>query len=159
MLTQDRLKQLLIYNPETGDFVRRIGVKGHEAGEVVGSIKSDGRVNICVDYKMYKAHRLAWLYMTGLWPENQIDHIDGNSSNNRFNNLREATASQNIANRLHNVGESGLRGVDRHGRGWRAKIKVNRKAIYLGIFDTKEEASAVYKTARDRYFGEFNPTK
>jgi len=156
MISQERLKELLIYNPDTGDFSRRVGVKGHEAGEIVGTIRSDKQVVICVDYEFHRAHRLAWLYMTGNWPEDQIDHIDGNRGNNKWNNLRAATASQNQANRVYEPGASGARGVHKHGNGWRAKIKLNGKIRYLGTFPTVEEAAEAYKRARIELFGEYN---
>ena len=158
MITVERLKEVLTYNPETGDFIRNYSVKGHGIDEVVGSRKEDGHVVICIDYQMYKAHRLAWLYMTGEWPKDDVDHKDRNRGNNRWINLREATRSQNMANKIQEPGASGIVGVHKHGRGWRAKIKVKGKVTYLGTFDTIAEAETAYKQARIIHFGTYNPT-
>ncbi len=149
-LTAERLKQLLHYDPETGIFVWRIGRQGHLAGAVAGVLRPDGRILIGVDRERHFAHRLAWLYMTGKFPAMDLDHEDLNPANNRFVNLREATASQNQRNQrrpIHNT--SGLKGVSFHNqrKRWMAQIKIKGRGIYLGLFDTKEEAHAAYCSA------------
>ncbi len=108
--------------------------------------------------KMYKAHRLAWFYMTGEWPPDQIDHIDGDRDNNRLVNLRKATNAQNGANaRLSKNNSSGFKGVsfDTSVGRWRASIRRNRQLHYLGFFNTPEEAHAAYASAAVQLFGEF----
>lgn len=94
-LSGTRLEILLTYNPDTGLFKWRGGHKRVLPGMVAGTPDKEGYVCIMVDQKMYKLHRLAWLWMTGKWPKNEIDHIDNEKANNRFNNLREATRKEN----------------------------------------------------------------
>lgn len=159
-VTQEELKNLFRYNPDTGEFIRIVTITArYEAGEPVGGINPrDGMVYIRLPgRRRFPAHRLAWLYMTGELPTIDIDHIDNNRSNNRWNNLRVATRSQNKANFAHTSGVSNMRGVWPHGKRWRAAIKVNQKRKHLGVFDTKEEAYAAYISAREEFFGEFNP--
>ena len=142
ILTQDRLKELLNYNPETGVFTKK-------SGKIAGTVRPDGYQKITIDWKQYYSHRLAWLYMTGELSKD-VDHIDRNPSNNRFNNLRSVTKSQNQHNRVKQCNNtSGYKGViyfKRTGR-WRANIWVNDANHYLGYFDTPEEASAAYQNA------------
>ena len=114
-----------------------------------------------IDGHSFRAHRLAWLYVHGRWPAEQIDHIDQNTSNNRLNNLREATASQNKANkspRRNNL--LGVRGVSREkgGRKFRAAITKDGHRLYLGAFGTVKAASAAYQKAANKLFGEFAST-
>jgi hypothetical protein len=164
-LTAARLRELLHYDPETGVFTwrvrRRSGVKGRVApGDIAGSLQSKGRdrLRIGIDYKVYRAHRLAWLYMTGEWPSRLVDHKDLNGLNNRWDNLRLATHSQNTTNsRVRSDSISGLKGVSFHKikNRYQARIKVDRKTIRLGYFNTAEEAHAAYCDAAEHHFGEF----
>jgi hypothetical protein len=115
-----------------------------------------GYVLVGVDGPQYLAHRLAWLYMTGAWPDAEVDHIDGNRANNAWSNLRLASRSQNIANSgLRVTNTTGFKGVFKARKKFNAKITVNYKSVNLGNFDTKEEASAAYKRAAQAAFGEF----
>jgi hypothetical protein len=159
MLTQERLKELYTFDQDTGHFrylsksrTRRRGV-----GAVAGSLsKQMGYVLVGVDGPQYLAHRLAWLYMTGAWPDAEVDHIDGNRANNAWSNLRLASRSQNIANSgLRVTNTTGFKGVFKARKKFNAKITVNYKSVNLGNFDTKEEASAAYKRAAQAAFGEF----
>ena len=105
-----------------------------------------------------KAHRLAWFFVYGEWPQKQIDHINGNKSDNRISNLRLATASQNLSNKgITKSNTSGYKGVsfNRTKKKWMASIKVNKKSINLGYFLTPEEASEAYKAAAIKHHGEF----
>jgi hypothetical protein len=109
--------------------------------------------------KQYLAHRLAWFYMTGRWPIKEIDHIDGNPLNNRWNNLREATPSQNSCNKDGGRGRSlELRGAsyDKTKRKWRSYINVRGKRTFLGDFETAEDAHNAYLEAARRLHGEFH---
>jgi hypothetical protein len=111
---------------------------------------------IWIDGKRYYAHRLAWLYMTGKFPDQQIDHIDQDGTHNIWRNLREATNTQNAANSRRRNNASGFKGVFwQRSRRWRASIMVNSRRIHLGYFNTPEEAYAVYLAAAQKYFGEF----
>jgi hypothetical protein len=102
------------------------------------------------------AHRLAWLYMTGVWPTKDIDHQDRNRQNNKWKNLREATFSQNKANASKNYNKSGYKGAySQHGKTFFSSIGVNGKRIYLGTFPTAKLAHQAYVKAAKHYFGEF----
>ena len=148
------LKSKLHYNPDSGDFT------SIKTGKVVGWI-SDGRYRIIsVDGKRYPAHRLAWFYVTGKQPKEQIDHKDQNKQYNRFENLREATASENRCNvSMRSSNKSGFKGVsfDEKRNKWRSHICVNRKIRYLGLYDTPELASKAYKKAAIVLHKEFCP--
>jgi hypothetical protein len=148
MISHDELKRIMDYSPETGLFRSRRNVNTNK----VGAIHPNGYVNIKLFGKAYLAHRLAWFYVTGAWPEQTIDHINGQKSDNRFCNLREATFAQNSANMgPHKDNQSGIKGVTRYRRKWRAFFL--RKQ--LGVFETKEEAGAAYLRAAQARYGEF----
>lgn len=163
MITQARLKELLYYDYETGIFIwlvsKAIRIK---IGSIAGALRKDGYLNIEIDYKGYLAHRLAWLYMTGEWPENQIDHINMIKSDNRFCNLREATRNENRHNQTKfSNNTSGIKGVDWHkpNHKWRARIRLNNKLIYLGSYNDIKDAAAAYEIASKQYHGKFSRTK
>lgn len=142
-LTADELRAALSYDPETGIF---IWIKSPRRGKKAGHLRSDGYTDIRLKDALFRAHRLAWLYMTGDWPATEwIDHIDRDPGNNRWVNLREATRSQNHQNqKVRKDSKIGLRGVERHCQsgGFVAKLVVNGKKIHLGLYRTKEEAFA-----------------
>jgi hypothetical protein len=154
-LTQERLKELLSYDPATGVFVRVKRTKNqYGIGSIAGNSDASGYQRITIDGKNFKAHRLAWLYMTGAFPSEQIDHIDRNPGNNRFANLRAVTQSEN----QHNSGKrkdnnSGYKGVSYQmdAKKWAVRICINNVKIYLGIFHTPEEANAAYLKAERIY--------
>jgi len=160
-LTQEYLKSILNYCPETGVFTRLVPVGCRaKVGDIAGSADKKGYRLIGISGKTYKAHRLAWLYMTGTLPSKQIDHIDGEKSNNRFSNLREATNAQNQSNRpVSQNSKSGYKGVYlvkwNRERPWMAQIKVMGKDTYLGVFKTKELAHAAYCKAAEKHHGDF----
>lgn len=152
MLTQERVRDLLNYDPETGIFTwrRRQGQCG--AGAIAGSNDGDGYRRVKVDRRSYRAARLAWFYVTGSWPPVQIDHADTDSMNDRWSNLRLATASQNRANTCRPVtNSSGIKGVSRHRSKWGARIQKR----WLGTFDSPEKARAAYAAAAAATYGEF----
>jgi hypothetical protein len=160
-LTQERLKQVLHYDPLTGEFTRLTDGGGKKAGDPAGC-KKRKYIVISVDDKIYRAHLLAWLYMKGEWPKPFLDHKDLNKHSNIFENLREATKSQNQANiGLIATNASGLKGVSRYragesyGKPWQASIGSNGKSKHLGHFASKEEAHAAYCAAAQEIFGEF----
>lgn len=158
-LTADQLRQALHYDGETGVFIWKVwGGRGVSVGRRAGSHHNAGYWHIGIGGERYLAHRLAWLYVHGEWPLLEVDHINGNKRDNRIANLRLATRQQNGANRGANLNnKSGCRGVHWHpqsGR-WRAEMKVARKSKHIGLFRTKEEASAAYQRAAAELFGQF----
>ena len=158
-LTRARLRELLRYNRKTGEFRWRKRPRGWVRLELsAGYLSKQGYRCINIDGRFYREHQLAWFYMTGRWGRPTIDHRDRDVSNNRWNNLRRATVSQNNANRRrprHN--RSGYKGVYlcRESGKWRAKITMNGRVIYLGRFETAQAAHAAYLAAARRFFGDF----
>lgn len=153
-MNQELLRQILRYDPETGDFFWRVSRSNRiKVGMKAGSTNKMGYRIIYCGTRLQYAHRLAWLYVYGYWPD-QIDHINGNTSDNRISNLRVATQSQNNANR---VGKNNKKGAtfDRRREKWIAYIKKDGKTRYLGGFDTEEEAHIAYCDAAKHLFGDF----
>jgi hypothetical protein len=155
-VSQARLRELLRYDPATGVFIWLINKSNRvEFGTVAGSIVEDrGYRSIRIDGRPYRAHRLAWLWMTGEWPSHGIDHINGIPGDDRWANLRAATQSQNLANmRKSSRNTSGFKGVFWHSgaRKWRARLK----SIHLGYFDCPAAAHEAYMRAAREHFGEF----
>jgi hypothetical protein len=159
LLTADRLRELLEYSPETGIFLWRVKpVRRICAGQVAGCDTGNGYRIIGIDGCYFLAHRLAWLYVTGSWPTKEIDHRNTIRSDNRWNNLREASTRQNFANKGPRRGsKSGLKGAifERRSQRWIAKIVIEGKLNCLGTFKTPEEAHAAYMSAATRHYGEF----
>lgn len=160
VLTAGRLRQLVTYCPETGHFTWNYSLGSRAAaGQRAGCLcRTSGRRLLRVDGRVYLEHRLAWLYMTGKWPTLEVDHIDMESDNNRWINLREATSSQNKANRKAlSTNRSGIKGVSFHKAAgkWSAQINVNGKKRHLGLFSNPQAAHEAYKGAAERTFGEF----
>jgi hypothetical protein len=150
-ITAQELKANLSYDPETGVFHWRRRQARSSARGCAGAIDAYGYVVIRVNKKLYKAHRLAWLYMTGEWPENGLDHKNRIKSDNRFANLRDVSQSTNMHN-AQRRSKSGVVGVvwDNRRQKWRAQIKIGYKHIYLGRFDTFEQAVAERRAAERR---------
>ena len=154
MLTVDSLRELLHYDPSTGDFTWRVRIANVAAGTIAGKLLPTGYRVIRVRGRAYYAHRLAWLFMTGQWPRQQIDHINNTTGDNRWLNLREATQAQNNANRRVRT-SSGFKGVYRAGKRFSAFATYNGKSTYLGTFSTAAEASAAYLAKAREIHGEF----
>jgi len=154
-LTVERLRQVLDYEPQTGLFKWRERVaRCVQIGDVAGCReKRIGYVTIGIDGDVYKAHRLAWLFVTGAWPKKYIDHINGVKHDNRFENLREVFEDGNSQNvrKPNKRNKSGFIGVIRFQKRWRASITVNKKTKYIGDYDTPEEAHQAYLTAKRHY--------
>lgn len=165
-LTLQEVKSLLDYNVETGIFhwkwrsdVRKEWNTRY-AGKITGTPahgKHDYLI-ITIHGQHYQAHRLAWLIITGVWPDKEIDHRDLDKTNNRFKNLREAMPFQNQGNKpLQRNNTSGFKGVSWHSRfnRFRAYITINGKIKHLGYYDSAEEAGAIYNSEAKKHFGEF----
>lgn len=151
MLTQERLKELFDYDPETGNLIWRVDRGTNKMrGKIAGYVHSKGYRHVRTGEGQFKAHRIIWVYHYGIEPKEHIDHINGNCSDNRLENLREATRSENMQNRkkAHKNSSVGLMGVQRNGKRWKATIRVNTVSIYLGTFDTPESAHDAYLKAK-----------
>jgi hypothetical protein len=159
----NRLREVLSYNPDTGIFTRLISTSNRvRAGDVAGYIESSGYRMIRFEGRQYKAHRLAWLYQTGVWPPHDIDHSNMDRADNRWCNLRYASRSQNKANmRARQDNTSGFKGVcwKMDHRKWQAQISIGGKTLHLGYRDSREEAAALYADAAVKYYGEFARVK
>ena len=158
MITAKKLKTILQYDSLTGRWTWLVKQSRKTiVGKRAGTIRKDGRCQICIEGKLYLGSRLAVLYMTGKLPKNLVDHKNTDSSDERWKNLREATYSQNMANQ--NVkNPNGYRGITRSttSNAWQSQISVNKKNIFLGNFKTKKAAAFAYETAAHKYFGEFS---
>jgi hypothetical protein len=159
--TAEEVRAALSYCPLSGKFVWRVSSARAKAGSQAGYY-AKGYVCVGLFGMMFRAHRLAWLYMTGEWPSLAIDHINGVRDDNRFANLRLATNQQNAANRPRSANnKSGVKGVYWHlgSRKWVAQINVSGKRIHLGAYESKWAAKAAYWVASVEHFGEFARAK
>ncbi len=157
-LTAGYLRSILDYDPETGIFTRKVRTSNSvKVGGIAGSQNGDGYLLIMLQSRLYQAHRLAWLYMHGEWPKDQIDHINRNRSDNRIANLRDVSHKQNQQNKSkQSNNKSGYPGVSWYKRysKWRARIRHNQKLIHLGYFDDLEDAVAARKAAEKLYWAD-----
>lgn len=161
-LTQQHLHSLLRYDPDTGHFWWRGSGPGRDPTQPAGSVLKSGPAAgyryICVNYKRYRAHRLAWFYVHGDWPA-IIDHVDRDPDNNALSNLRPATQQQNTYNtKISKRNKSGAKGVWWEARRskWYVTIRSPEgRNKYLGRFDTLNEAMAAFAEAEERYRGQF----
>ena len=165
-LTQKRLKERVNYNPDTGIFTWKARLLNEFKSEInmnkfnsqlldnpVGTKKNDGYLILLIDGKSYRLHRLAWLYVYGVMPDSDIDHINSVRDDNRICNLRQATRSENMQNlkkAMINNKSSGLLGVsyDKKLQKFYSRIGIKGKRKYLGFFKTPEEAHAAYLNAK-----------
>lgn len=158
MITQEHLKSVLHYNPETGLFTWLHTGTGRKKNLSAGATTKVGYRTIYIKPERHFSHRLAWLYVYGVWPENQIDHINGDKSDNRIHNLREATFIENLRNRgKYKNNTSGYKGVyfDKKRNSWFAKIFHEKKSIHLGTYNTPIEASKAYAVKAKELHGDF----
>tara|TARA_R110000868_G_scaffold153337_1_gene378692 strand:- start:59 stop:586 length:528 start_codon:yes stop_codon:yes gene_type:complete len=150
-LTQELLKAHIEYDPDTGLFRRTFGCWRTGVEWYAGCPNNCGHLRIWFLGHLYQAHRLAWLYITGAWPKHEIDHINGVKTDNRFANLRDVTRNinqQNLTKPMKSKKSCQLIGAYWNHDRWMAIIKVDKKQIYLGRFDTPEEAHAAYVGAK-----------
>jgi len=156
MLTQAELKQLLIYDADTGQFTRLVSAtRSDRIGEKAGALNGFGHRQIRLNGKLYMAHRLAWLYVYGEWPETNLDHINGSPDDNRIINLRLATSKQNQENvKLRVDNASGYRGVNwsKSERKWVARVQHHTQRILVGKFDILSDAVNAVKEARNQLY-------
>ena len=163
-ITAERLRTILRYDPKTGYLYwnRRSDVgewwNGRFAGKQAGAhLDRKGYATIAIDNHTYRTHRVIWAYVTGEWPDTEVDHRDTNRQNNRFENLRKASTEQQRMNMsLHRDSQTGFKGVSKNKEfGFRARIWLNKKEVTLGYFATAEEAHAAYVEAANKHFGAF----
>ena len=161
-LTFENVKELLHYDPQTGNFFWKVGGSGRVIGQRAGSVKhGDDRKYIHIRVagrRRILAHRLAWFYTFGYWPPNDIDHINGLGTDNRLANLRLATDAQTCMNRrVQRNNTSGFKGVtfDKESGRWRAQIQIERKTLRLGRFGSPKHAALAYNGAARKFFGAF----
>ena len=157
-LTAAQLRELLSYDPESGKLLR-IKSRAHWVGKEAGMLDAYGYVVVKIGKKAHKAHRLAWLYVHGEWPAGQIDHINGDKSDNRIANLRVVSNQANVQNvrraRSSNV-STRLLGAhyDKRNRVYLSRIWVGGKLVYLGRFDNAQDAHDAYlKAKREMHAG------
>lgn len=157
-LTQKFIKSILHYDPETGVFTWSELLNRRSKIKIAGRPNGNGHIQIFIRGKMYMAHRLAFLYMTGSLPEKVVDHINRDRSDNSWKNLRSSDYSQNCCNitdRKDNT--SGCRGVfwRKESQKWRVIVVKNKKRMNLGSYEDFELAELIAKEARVKYHGEF----
>ena len=157
-LNAEYLRSILHYDPETGIFTWKVRTSTRvKVGDAAGCPEGGGYLQIKLQSRPHKAHRLAWLYTYGVWPTDQIDHINRNRTDNRIANLREVSNKQNHQNKSKpSNNTSGHPGAywDKQRSKWQAKIAHNRKQIHLGHFATIEEAVAARKAAEKLYWAD-----
>lgn len=156
-MTQERLKEALSYNKEDGKFRWNISKVGRKFGKEVGCKLNSGAIQIMLDYKKYLAHKLAFLYVEGYIPD-EVDHKDGNPSNNCWENIRACTKSQNLRNRkIMPTSKTGVKNVhyrkDRNS--YVVSLYLNNKRTFISSHKSIEDANAAATLARNKYHGEF----
>ncbi|MBT1949615.1 HNH endonuclease [Enterobacter kobei] len=160
-LTAEMVRELLEYDPTTGLLTWKTCRKKVQKGSVAGSVCGNGRklyVKVRIG-RLYRAHRLIWLIVTGEWPKYHIDHVDNDGTNNRWSNLRLATLNQNQHNReLSRANLTGYKGVSRANnlsKPYRANITIGRERRHLGYYRSAEEAAHAYDESARELFGEY----
>lgn len=151
MNLQDKIR----YDPSTGKFYRKLSAGNSKAGDEVGSPDTKGYLRVMISGKRYKLHRLAWYFVHGCWPKDQIDHINGNKADNRITNLRDVSNQTNKLNMLSANSNSltGILGVSKLPSG---RFNASFRGKRLGTFDTAEEAQNKYKETKCKYLRELN---
>jgi HNH endonuclease/AP2 domain len=159
LVSADVLRSRIHYDPDTGRFTWKVKPAGNVSiGQRAGGVNNEGYLQIRIFGVMHKAHRLAWLYVTGEWPPSEIDHANGDISDNRFANLRLASRAQNCQNRaLRKDSGTGIKGVGFNKRSgkWTAYVRANNKVHHLGTFASKEAAAEAREAAAKKLHGDF----
>ncbi len=157
--TIERVNELFDYDRISGLLVARVSRNRRRAGTIVGTLTSHGYLRCKFDKDWWFLHNLVWFIAYGKWPVADVDHMDGDKTNNSINNLRECTRSQNKGNsKRHSVPtKSGLKGVTWQSKieKWQARLMVRGTHLSLGCYNTPEDAHAAYMAAAQKHFGEF----
>lgn len=159
IITAQRLREVVSYSPVVGVFEWRKGGRRIRRGGLAGAVTKSGYIRICVDGRLYEAHRLAWLYMTGDWPAQCIDHVDGDRSNNAFKNLRLAEYADNSANmKVNRRSTTGVKGVTylASSERWRARVIRHGQIVLDKLFASLDEAKSAAEQARELAHGDFH---
>jgi hypothetical protein len=159
MLTeQDIIRNCIDYDPDTGIMVWKISCSARSwKGARIGWKTKTGYLRVQLNHKKYLLHRLAWFFIHGSFPDNEIDHINGDKSDNRLVNLREVTRAQNMCNqKTSSVNTTGFKGVTRRGDRFRAQIQHEGEYHFIGSYDTPEEAHQAYCKKADELHGDFS---
>ena len=158
--TREQVLSIVAYDAERGIFTRLIAARNRPIGSDA-TVKSNNYRMILIGEKCWHAHRLAWLIVNGEWPKTQIDHINGDPSDNRIANLRLATPAQNAQNkRVCSNSKSGIKGVSfdpKRGK-WGAFIQINKRQTIIGRYGSLEDAAEAYRLAAQKHFGEYART-
>lgn len=161
MLTRERLRDAFRYDEGTGHFYwKHPRSNAVRPGQIAGRLTNSGYRQIMLDGERHQGHRLVWLWHTGTFPPHELDHVNGDRDDNRIDNLRPATKSENQQNLegAKRNNKSGFLGVNRHlGGRWLAQITVDKKKHYLGLYPSPEEAHAAYLKAKAEMH-RFQPT-
>lgn len=176
-LTQEQLKSLLHYDPETGIFTwlerpaefvaagkysisrTQVTMASRDAGKRAGTVDKKGYRRIVICGRSYAEHNLAWLYMTGEWPIATVDHRNLQKGENWWENLRPATDQENSRNKgLRKDSTTGLKGVKPHYDRFQARIQTSERRISLGLYDCPVAAHLAYVVAADIHHGQFART-
>lgn len=157
MLTVERLKEVLNYNPDTGIFIWIKCISNAIIGSVAGHYDKDGYLRIQIDGKIYRAHRLAWLYVYGIWPKTGLDHEDTVKINNRIKNLRETkNDGQKFNTGAHKNNKLGCKGIRLLPSGkYEARITGKNGLYSIGKYWTLEEACKAYALEAEKVHGNF----
>ena len=153
-ITQERLKEVLNYDPKTGIFMWRVGHNRIKAGNIAGTLHVDGYIQIRIDGKLYMAHRLAFLFMDGYFPEFDVDHKNRVRNDNRWVNLRHVSRSCNLRNcSLSKANKCGVTGVkpNENSTSYKVYITIMGKRLHLGCFNTLVEAARTRWEAEIKY--------
>lgn len=153
MISRKELREHMLYDSEAGTFSRAKAVSNAKVGDVMGCINTDGYRVIQVCGFRYKAHQFAWLYMTGIWPNREIDHRNRVKDDNRWGNLRLSNRLLNLQNqgRAHSNNLLGFLGVSKNHKGFKATINASKKKHYLGTYKTPELAHEAYLDAKKMF--------
>ena len=163
-LTAEKVRSILDYDPDSGLLTWKdrpdipSWLNDRSRGKLAGWTDKKGYTNLQIDGGCYFAHRIIWLWMTGEWPPEQVDHRFRDKADNRWASLRAATHSQNGMNTKMRQNRSGLRGAhwNSYSKGWSSEIRVNNQRTYLGMFSTAEEAHRAYVEASKRLHGDYS---